>query len=338
MRAVRYLGDRHLDVVARDPRPPKSDEVQIAVAYTGICGTDLHIFHGDMDARVVPPTTVGHEMSGRIAVLGEDVEGWQVGDPVTAIPLISCDRCPACDAGFSYLCHELAVIGVDEEGAMQTRWTVPANTLVRLPVDLPLDVAALVEPTSVAVHDVRRAELTGGEHVLVVGGGPIGLLISLVAQIEGADVLLSEPDASRREMAEDAGIRTIDPIGEDLADAIEAWTAAKGADVAFEVSGSAPGVASVVASLKVRGRLVMVAIHPQPREVDLFRFFWRELELVGARLYGRQDWERAIELIAGGYLDVKQLISRIEPMDAAEAAFAGLDQGGVMKILIDCQN
>lgn len=312
--------------------------MQIEVAYTGICGTDLHIYHGDMDARVGPPTTIGHEMSGRVAALGEGVEGWEVGAPVTAIPLVSCGECPACAAGYTYLCHELAVIGVDQEGAMQALWTVPANTLVALPADMSLDVAALVEPASVAVHDVRRAEVQAGEHVLVVGGGPIGLLISLVAQTEGAEVLLSEPDASRRAMAESAGIRTIDPIGEDLAQAIDDWTDGKGADAAFEVSGSAPGVAAAVAHLRVRGRLVMVAIHPQPREVDLFRFFWRELQLVGARLYDRSDWERAIELIAGGQLDVAQLISRIEPMDAVGSAFAALDDGGAMKILIDCQH
>lgn len=337
MRAVRYLGDRQLDVVSREPKPPKAGEVQIEVAYTGICGTDLHIYHGDMDARVGPPTTIGHEMSGRVAALGEGVEGWEIGAPVTAIPLVSCDQCPACVAGFNYLCHKLAVIGVDEEGAMQALWTVPANTLVALPAGMSLDVAALVEPAAVAVHDVRRAELQRGEHVLVVGGGPIGLLISLVAQIEGAEVVLSEPDAARRAMAESAGIHTIDPIGQDLAQVIEEWTDAKGADAAFEVSGSAPGVAAAVASLRVRGRLVMVAIHPQPREVDLFRFFWRELQLVGARLYERADWERAIELISGEQLDVGQLISRIEPMDAVGSAFAALDDGGAMKILIDCQ-
>lgn len=338
MSAVQYNGSRRLDVVPTEPTPPRAGEVRIAVAYTGICGTDLHVFHGDMDARVSMPAVVGHEMSGRVAALGDGVDGWQVGDQVTVIPLLPCRACPACDAGHSHLCHNLVFLGIDADGAMQTSWTVPAHTLVRLPDEMPLDVAALVEPVAVAVHDVGRAEVRPGERVLVVGGGPVGLLMALVAQIEGADVRLSEPDEARRELVAAAGVATIDPAATDVAASVTEWTEGKGADVAFEVSGAAAGVATAVAALKVRGRLTLVAVHTKSREVDLFRFFWRELTLVGARLYDRSDFERAVELVQSGQLDVAQLISRIEPMQGASGAFAALEKGGVMKVLVDCQS
>ena len=278
-------------------------------------------------------------MSGVIAELGDGTEGWQVGDPVTVMPLDWCGRCPACEAGHSHLCHHLNFLGIDSAGAMQAGWTVPARTLVRLPDHLPLDQAALVEPVAVAVHDVRRACLQAGEKVLVVGGGPIGLLIAAVARREGADLVMLEPDQYRRSLAGQLGFTSYDPAGPQTTAALGDWTAGAGAAAAFEVSGAAAGVTAAVDALAVRGRLIQVAIHPAPREISLHRFFWRELTLVGARLYERRDFDTAAAFIAEGQIPVEPLITRIEPLSRAAEAFAALETGaGVMKILIDCQD
>ncbi|HJP73754.1 MAG TPA: alcohol dehydrogenase catalytic domain-containing protein [Pseudonocardiaceae bacterium] len=337
-RRVIYSAARHLAVEPASPAPPPPGHVRIDVAYTGICGTDLHIFHGDMDARVDPPGVIGHEMSGRIAALGADVDGWQVGDPVTVMPLRWCGDCAACRAGHQHICHRLVFLGIDAEGAMQNTWTVPADTLVRLPHDLPLEHAALVEPTAVAVHDVRRADLREGEQAIVVGGGPIGLLIAIVARRSGADVVLVEPDPFRRSVAEGLGLTALDPGADGFTDSITNWTGGAGAAVAFEVSGAAAGVATAVGALATRGRLVQVAIHSTPRPVDLHRFFWRELTMLGARLYDRTDFDAAVRLIADGDIPATTLISSIEPMERATAAFEALESGGgVMKVLIDCR-
>ena len=155
--AVSYTAARVLETGPAETRQPGPGEVEIAPAYVGICGTDLHIFHGSMDARVRAPAVLGHEMSGRITRVGSGVTGWQPGDPVTVMPLIWDGDCAACTAGHQHICHNLNFIGIDSPGAMQQRWTVPAETLVRLPASLALDHAALVEPTAVAVHDVGRA-------------------------------------------------------------------------------------------------------------------------------------------------------------------------------------
>jgi len=337
-RRVAYTGARALKVENAELLSPPEGQVRIDVAYTGICGTDLHVYHGAMDARVGPPAVIGHEMSGRISEVGPGVTGWQAGDHVTVMPLAWCGQCPSCQAGHTHICHRLVFIGLDAAGSLQTSWTVPADTLVRLPQELRLDHAALVEPTAVAVHDVRRAALQPGEKALVVGGGPIGLLIAMVARRSGADVLLVEPDAYRRSIAGCLGLAHLDPTAEDVGEAVARWTGDAGAAVAFEVSGAAAGVNTAVDSLATRGRLVQVAIHPVPREVSLHRFFWRELTLVGARLYDREDFENAVRLIAGGEIPADTLISRIEPLDRAAQAFEALESGaGVMKVLIDCQ-
>lgn len=335
--AVRYTAPRTLQTAAATNPPPGPGEVELAPAYVGICGTDLHIFHGSMDARVKAPAVLGHEMSGRIARIGAGVTGWQPGDPVTVMPLRWDGDCPACAAGHQHLCHHLNFIGIDSPGALQQRWTVPAETLVRLPESLTLRRAALVEPTAVAVHDVGRAAVRAGERVVVVGGGPIGVLIALVARARGAEVRLVELSDHRRSVAERMGLSTWNPAVDDVAGLVGEWTGGAGAEVSFEVSGAAAGVTAAVDVLGVRGRLCLVAIHPQPREVNLHSFFWRELTLVAARLYERADFERAVALVADGTIPADLLISKVVPMTEAASAFDTLERGGdVMKILVDC--
>ncbi|MFK0156594.1 zinc-binding dehydrogenase [Streptomyces sp. NPDC090499] len=337
--AVRYTAARTLDTAPAENPPPGPGQVELAPAYVGICGTDLHIFHGDMDARVSTPAVLGHEVSGRIVRVGQDVEGWRPGEAVTVMPLRWDGTCPACLRGHQHVCQNLDFIGIDSPGAMQQRWTVPAATLVRLPDSLALDHAALVEPTAVAVHDVGRAGVRDGERVVVVGGGPVGVLIALVARAAGAEVRVVEPSAGRRLLAERLGLTAWNSNGTNVPDLVREWTGDAGADVAFEVSGAAAGMDTAVEVLGVRGRLCLVAIHPRFREVNLHRFFWRELTLVGARLYDRSDFEKAVGLVADGTIPAEQLISKVVPLDEAPSAFEALEAGGdVMKILVDCGN
>jgi (R,R)-butanediol dehydrogenase / meso-butanediol dehydrogenase / diacetyl reductase len=336
VRAATYVGNGSFVVEDREPIPPARGEVRVDVAYVGICGTDLHIKHGAMDSRVTIPAVLGHEMSGRIAAVGDGVDAWTVGDLVSVMPLAWCGACAACRAGHRHICTNLVFVGIDAPGAMQQSWTVSEDLLVRLPAGLPLEHAALAEPAAVAVHDVRRSGLAPGERAVVVGGGPIGTLIAAVAVAGGGEVLVSEPDAYRRSIAEGLGVRTIDPVAQDLVAAVEEWTGGAGADVAFEVSGSEIGLRDATHVLGVRGRLVVVAIHPAPVAVDLFRVFWRELVLIGARVYEREDFERAVELVAAGRVPAAELISRVEPLERTAEAFATLEAGDVMKVLIRC--
>ncbi|MFJ6662225.1 zinc-binding dehydrogenase [Streptomyces sp. NPDC091377] len=159
-----------------------------------------------------------------------------------------------------------------------------------------------------------------------------------IARAAGADVLLVEPDAYRRSVAEKLGVTALNPATTDIAAEVATWSGGAGAAVAFEVSGAAGGVTTAVDCLAARGRLVLVAIHPTPRELNLHRFFWRELSLIGARLYQRADFEEAARLLAAGHIPAETLISRTEPLERAREAFAALDGGtGEMKILIDCR-
>lgn len=337
-RAATYLGDGKIEVRENPVVDPTPGTVRIRVAFCGICGTDLHILHGHMDHRVDKPQAVGHEMSGTIDAVGEGVADFSPGDIVTVMPLDWCGECPACVAGHQHICQNLNFVGIETTGAMQQYWTVPASLVVPVPAGVSLAHAALVEPLAVAAHDVRRSRLSASEHALVIGGGPIGQLIALVAQRNGAHVIVAEPNADRRAFAERHGAFVVDPITEDLAAIVQERTGGAGADVVFEVAGIAATALDATRHARTRGRVVMVAIHPQPVPIDLHRVFWRELEILGARVYEREDFERAVSLIAEGAVPADELITTTVPLASTLEAFESLTNAQALKVLIDVQN
>lgn len=332
-RAAFYKGHQSFAIEQIQPAAPAAGEVAIDVAYCGICGTDLHVYHGNMDARVGDHRIIGHEMSGRVAALGTGVEGFAVGDPVVVRPLVHCGECPACKAGHTHICHKLKFLGLDRDGAMQGSWSVPAYTVHKLPAGMNLKHAALIEPLAVACHDVRRANLKSGERVLVIGGGPIGALIAVLAKRAGTDVAVVEINPARRTKLTTMALTVIDPNQTDVAKTYQdQWG---GANVVFEVSGSDPGAALMTAVAATRGRIIIVGINGRKPSVDLFQFFWRELELYGARVYEPRDYEEAIKLVAEKVLDFESFITQTLDLSDIGQAFHQLDNSPeAMKLMI----
>lgn len=338
-KAAYYTGNKQFAIEDVSVAAPAAGEVQIDVAYCGICGTDMHAFHGVMDERITTHRVIGHEMSGTIVAVGEGVAADKVGKRVVVRPLDHCGECPACKAGYTHVCHNLKFLGLDTDGAFQQRWNAPAHTIHEVPESVSLAHAALIEPIAVACHDVSRSRLQPGEDALVIGGGPIGLLVAMVAKEAGANVMISEINEHRLAVAEKLGFKTLNPLNVNVVDAVNEATSGKGADVVFEVSGSAPGVELMTEAAACRGRIVMVAIHPNKPQVDMFKFFWRELELLGARVYEGADFDKAIELLANGAIDADTIITDTSDLDNIQQAFSSLDGNAqAMKSIVRCNS
>ncbi|WP_242135647.1 zinc-dependent alcohol dehydrogenase [Aestuariivivens marinum] len=336
MKATVYTGNKTFSVLEKEVESPKTGEVRIKVAYVGVCGTDVHIYHGMMDQRVNIPETIGHEMSGVIDAVGEGVSGFSVGDKVVVRPLDDRLVKPS-DKGFNHICEDLKFIGIDSPGAMQEYWNVPAFTLHKLNENTDLKLAALIEPLSVATHDVRLSGLTKDETAVVLGGGPIGLLVALVAKETGAQVIVSEVNEKRIAKAQSMGIEAVNPTKTDLVTYVREKTEGRLADVVFEVAGVQPALDIMTEIAGIRGRIVMVAIHGQPKPVNLFKFFWKELKLIGARVYEKEDYEKSIALISANELPFEDMITDVQPLSDIQQVFERIDQNpDGMKVLMDC--
>ena len=335
MKASYYNCDKTFTLGACCPAEPKSGEVRIRVAYCGLCGTDLHVYHGNMDARVGCERIIGHEMSGTVEAIATDVRDIAIGDNVVVRPLEHCKECAACHNGNGHICQNLKFLGLDTDGALQQSWTVNRHTVHKLPDEVSLKHAALVEPTAVACHDVSRSRMIAGEDVLVIGGGPIGILISMVAKQKGGNVVISEINEQRLSIANNLGFDTINPSRVDVGKYMYETTGQKGADVIFEVSGTQAGVHCMTSAAAARARIVMVAIHAEQPLIDLFQFFWREIELLGARVYTADDFDAAIQMIASGSIDCDSIITNVQGLDKVGEVLADLSRNpSALKSLI----
>lgn len=339
MKAAFYKGNEKIAVGDGLVEAPADSQVQVRIAYAGICGTDMHIYHGKMDKRVNIPQIMGHEVSGTVENVGNSVTHVKPGQPVTVMPLDWCGECPACKAGHTHICQNLKFLGIDTQGGFQELWTVPARAVLPLPEGTSLEKAALIEPLAVACHDVRLAEITSGDKVVVIGGGPIGALIALVAKSAGAEVVVAEINPFRLKLLEGLGLKVVNSKENDLEAYVNDWTRNAGADVVFEVTAHPSGIETAVKLPRTRGKVIVVGIFSDPPQVDLFRFFWRELKLIGARVYEQEDFEKAIKLIAEDVLPLEKLISEVYPLEKLRDGLELMEKGGeVMKILIQCNN
>ena len=339
MKGAFYEGNKRVRVAETRPQPPGPGQVRLKVVYGGICGTDYHVYLGHMDRRVKAPQVMGHEMSGEVAEIGEGVPGFKVGDKIVVRPLESCQQCPACRAGHSYICHRLNVFGVDSHGAFQDIWTVPAHTLHHLPDNIDMREAAMIEPIAVASHDVRLGQVTEKEYVVVLGAGPIGMLVALLAKLKGARVLVAEVNKFRGNLAREVGLNVVNPQETDLSKYVAEQTGTAAADAVFEVTGSAAGAEMMTRLVRTRGRIVIVGIFAEPAKVDLRQIMMREIHILGVRMYQPEDFEAAISLVTAKAFPLDRLISDVRPLEQLPATFEEIERGAnFLKILLKCSD
>ena len=347
MKALRWHArhDVRLDSIPEPTAGP--GEVLIAVVACGICGSDLHEYlDGPLYiptrphplTGMAPPVTLGHEFAGRVVEVGADARGVRVGDRVTVNPCLLCGACSWCRRGQPNHCARLATLGLSKDGAFAPLVAAPASGCHVLPPGFGDVEGAFVEPLSVAVHAVNRARLAPGARAVVIGAGPIGLLLLQVLRARGAGwVAAIEPREERRRLARELGAdHVIDPGAGDVARAIAELTNEERAELTFECVGSAPAFASAVRVTGKRGRIVLVGLVPAAVSVNLLQLLAHEKEIVGSSAYV-DEFPDAIALLAGGQVRVAPLVTgRVSLADALEGGLEALrrPEAAHVKILV----
>ena len=275
---------------------------------------------------------MGHEFVGTIQTAEPDAP--PVGTRVAVNPLLSCGRCWSCQHDMPHVCQHLGLIGIDQHGALAELVAAPIDNLVPVDPATPVAEAALTEPLAVAIHATRRAGLSADQTVLIVGAGPIGLLIALVAASAQCRVLVSEPHAGRRALATRLGFEAL-PLGDDPVVAVAATTGDLMCDVTFDCAGQPAVAARLSALTRVRGTIVLAGLYGAPAALDLHAITFAEQALLGSRVYSQSDFREAVKLTEGGTLELHRLSVGTFALDAVDTAFRVAQQGEYLKVLVD---
>ena len=329
MRAARFHGksDIRVEDVA-EPTIGAPDDVLVEVAFCGICGTDLHEY---LVGPIVTPTsphpltgvtipqTLGHEFSARVVEIGRAVTDVAVGDRVAIMPAIVCGKCHFCRRGMGHLCVKFACTGLSAETGGLAQFALLKEYQVSTLPDAVSDVeGAVVEPASVAAYGIDRVGVHGGDIVLITGAGPIGILSAMYANAIGAStVVIAEPNPNRASLARAMDIGPVlDPTTDGFADFISELTQGLGVDVVAECSGSTPGLATALTSVRRRGAIVQTGLHTKPATLDAMALSEKDVSLVGSWCYLITDWPRIIRLIASGKYPVAKAVTAKIPLEA----------------------
>lgn len=317
---------------------PGAEEVLVQVKSCGVCGTDVHIYHGEAgSAAVVPPVVLGHEFSGVITKVGSRVTTLRPGDHVAVDPNAYCGLCRPCRMGKKQNCEHLYALGVNANGGFAEYALCPAKQCFRVNDTVPFDVAAMAEPLACVLHGLARANIQLGQTVLVIGGGTIGLLMVQLAKRSGAAaVILSEPVAMRRELALQLGADgVIDPGSEPLDARLNALLHAPGADVVIECVGSPIAAQQAIASAGPGGTVLLFSV-PAPQvsiPLPLFDVYKKELRILGS-IINPDTQQQAVNLINTGALELLPLITHTFGLSQLDEAIQTQLSSASIKVMV----
>ncbi len=324
------------------PQPqPGPNEVLIRVAACGICGSDVHGFDGGSGRRI-PPIVMGHEAAGVIAATGADVAQFKTGDRVTFDSTVYCGECAFCRRGEVNLCDRREVIGVScgeyrRHGAFAEYIAVPERILYHLPAAMSFTEAAMLEAVSVALHAVRVTGSIEGQTALIIGAGMIGLLTMQAARAAGAArVLIADIDATRLNLARSLGVdEALELSGDQLTREILERTSGFGADVVLEAVGRNETIATAIDCVRKGGTVTLIGNITPRVEIHLQKVVSRQIRLQGSAA-SSGEYPQAIELVAGGKIKVKPLITAVAPLEDGPQWFKRLyaHEPNLMKVVL----
>ena len=335
MRAAVFYEPGIIKVEDRGIREPECNEVLVKVMAAGVCGTDLHIFAGAKGAsECYPPVVLGHEFSGIVEKTGDKVTRVKAGDHVTIDPSIVCGKCFSCQTGEPHFCDDYSATGVTYDGGFAQFCTVSEEQLFILKPEVSFEEGAMCEPLGCCLHGIDRAGIRTGDTVLVIGGGAIGQIMLQLARLSGATtVILSEPVASKRELALSLGTDiAFDPLSENAFDVCKAHGIRK-INVVIECVGSRTTMMDAFRYCGKEGHILLFGLTEPDCEIPVkpYEIFQRELTITSSYV-NPYTHGRAAELVNSGKLHLKELISDRIPLEDMQRAFEIRGRNGKMMI------
>lgn len=333
MKAAVFLGEGEVSLTTReDPGLIEKDDVIVQVAGNGICGTDVHALAVPARIPYAPNTIIGHEIVGTIVEAGPE-SPWAKGLRVAVHPNVYCDRCASCRRGLRNMCANMRNIGQDMDGGVAEFCRVPANRIFTLPDELPFDRAVLAEPLACILNGTRKAALHAGETVVVLGGGPIGLLYAMVLKANGAaPVIVSEPHAERRRLATEVGADiTVDPTSDDLQQRVLDATGGEGADVVVDAAGGM--IPEGLELIRRGGRVIIFGVSHRTKEISSIPVIVKEAKIQGV-LDADENFPLAIKLLTENAAGFDRLVTHRLGFEDFDTAVAVARDGQAVKAVV----
>ncbi|MGI6037385.1 MAG: zinc-dependent alcohol dehydrogenase [Limnochordia bacterium] len=303
---------------------PKAGEVKIQVKLTGICGSEIHAFKGTHPYRK-PPVILGHELAGDVVEVGAGVTEFKVGDRVIVEPQIACGKCPLCAQNLTNLCDNKIVLGTSQwSGSFAEYIVAPTSVVYKLPESLSYAQGVMVEPLAVGVHAVRVSDMRLGDNVLVLGAGTIGLVTLLAAKAAGAkNIYVTDVAEYNLKVAEELGaVKGINVAKENPLEAI----GSDKIDVVFVTAGLGPVVQQALQTVRKRGQVVIIALFDGPIQLEMFPITGKEIDIRGCMMYTGDDFQKTIDLMTSGQINVDPLISEILDIEETQQGLEIVDQ------------
>jgi 2-desacetyl-2-hydroxyethyl bacteriochlorophyllide A dehydrogenase len=324
--------------IRQTQRPePGPGEVLLKIQRIGVCGSDVHVFHGKHPYTSYP-VIQGHEFSATVEVLGQGVSDLKLHSKATSMPQLVCGECAPCLRGDYHICDKLKVQGFQAPGCAQEYWLTTADMIIPLPDQFSFEQGAMVEPVSVAVHSTSRAGDMAGKNVAVLGAGPIGNLIAQVARANGANVLITDISDYRLDIARQCGLENVSNARtETLRDASRRVFGDQGFSIALECVGIEETMTDVIEGIEKGGTIIVVGVFGEKPRIDMGLVQDRELNLRGTLMYQRPDYVRAVELIENGSVITEPLMSKHFSFEEYLDAYHFIDnqRDMTMKVFID---
>ncbi|WP_188454883.1 zinc-binding dehydrogenase [Virgibacillus oceani] len=323
----------------QDKKEPQvgNGQVKIEVKYAGICGSDIHTYEGHYKVGV--PVTLGHEFSGEVVDVGEDVTEFKPGDRVTSeTTFYICGECDYCQSGDYNLCNHRKGLGTQQDGGFTKYLIARKESVHLLPENVDYQSAAMTEPLACTHHAVSKTEINDGDIVVVIGPGPIGLFTAQVAKSRGAKVLISglTNDKVRLDKAKELGIDyAVNTQEEDIKEIVNGLTDGYGADVVFECSGAVPAAKQGLDLLRKKGQYGQVGLFAQPEiPFDLEKIIQKEIRVVGTRSQKSADWEPSLALMNDGRVHAKAMVTHEFDISQWDEAYQAIKSGEAIKVLL----